>query len=57
MRFYGIRSGRNNMSGLIARSIMFNSSKKNYNAVKTNNEELSILIAIAFIVIIYLIIL
>lgn len=29
MRIYGMRSGRNNMSKLIARSYMYNSKKKN----------------------------
>ena len=38
MRFYGIRSGRNNMSRLIARSIMYNTPKK-YNSVVKKNDE------------------
>lgn len=54
MRFYGIRSGRNNISRLIARSIMFNSPKKNYrtvnNSVKMNDEALGIFIIIVVIV-------
>lgn len=29
MRIYGMKSGRNNMSKLIARSYMYNSKKKN----------------------------
>ena len=36
MRFYGIRSGRNNMSRMIARSIMYNTPKKS-NTPTTNN--------------------
>ena len=41
MRFYGIRSGRNNMSRLIARSVMYNTPKKNnvVNSTKTQNDE------------------
>lgn len=38
MRFYGIRSGRNNMSRLIARSTMYNTPKR-YNSVVKKNEE------------------
>lgn len=38
MRFYGIRSGRNNMSRLIARSIMYNTPKRYNNVVKKNEE-------------------
>ena len=38
MRFYGIRSGRNNMSRLIARSIMYNAPKR-YNSIVKKNEE------------------
>lgn len=34
MRFYGIRNGRNNMSRLIARNIMYNTPKKNNSVVK-----------------------
>ena len=51
MRFYVIRSGRNNMSRLIARSIMFNTPKTN-NVKTTNNEEISLggLVIIVFIV-------
>ena len=52
MRIYGIHSGRNNMSKLIARSIMYNSPKKQkYN--KTNSDaSTSILVyIIAFIIV------
>lgn len=38
MRFYGIRSGRNNMSRLIARSIMYNTPKRYNNVVKKNED-------------------
>lgn len=38
MRFYGIRSGRNNMSRLIARSIMYNTPKGCNNIVKKNEK-------------------
>ena len=38
MRFYGIRSGRNNMSRLVARSIMYNTPKR-HNSVITKDEE------------------
>lgn len=54
MRFYGVRSGRNNMSRMIARSIMFNSPKKNYNTVNNsanmNGETLGIFFIMVFIV-------
>ena len=39
MRIYGIRSGRNNMNRLIARSIMYNTPKKNKNVNKQNEED------------------
>ena len=38
MRIYGMRSGRNNMNRLIARSIMYNTPKKNKNVNKQNEE-------------------
>lgn len=38
MRFYGIRSGRNNMSRMIARSIMYNTPKRHNSVVKKNDE-------------------
>ena len=38
MRLYGIRSGQNNMSRLIARSIMYNTPKKHNSVVKKNDE-------------------
>ena len=38
MRFYGIRSGRNNMSRLIARSIMYNTPKRHNSVVKKHEE-------------------
>lgn len=37
MRIYGMKSGRNNMSKLIARSYMYNSKKKNNTKAKQNN--------------------
>ena len=54
MRFYGIRSGRNNMSRLIARSIMYNTLNNNSiinNNTNTHNDEDSFyseFIALAF---------
>ena len=53
MRFYGIRSGRNNMSRLIARSIMYNAPKRHNSVVKKNEEShetLSIFITMIVIV-------
>ena len=38
MRIYGMRSGRNNMNRLIARSIMYNTPKKNKNVNKQKEE-------------------
>ena len=38
MRIYGMRSGRNNMNRLIARSIMYNTPKKN-KKINEQNEE------------------
>ena len=38
MRIYGMKSGRNNMNRLIARSIMYNTPKKNKNVNKQNEE-------------------
>ena len=38
MRCYGIRSGRNNMSRMIARSIMYNTPKRHNSVVKKNDE-------------------
>ena len=60
MRFYGIRSGRNNMSRLIARSIMYNTPKKHNSVVKKNeksDETLSIFILMVIIVCIIIVIL
>ena len=53
MRIYGIHSGRNNMSKLIARSIMYNSpKKKSTQQHNTTNSDTSILVyIIAFIII------
>ena len=39
MRIYGMRSGRNNMNRLIARSIMYNTPKKN-KKINEQNEKL-----------------
>lgn len=38
MRFYGIRSGRNNMSRLIARSIIYNTHKRHNSVIKKDEE-------------------
>ena len=60
MRFYGIRSGRNNMSRLIARSIMYNAPKGHNSIVKKNEESdeaLSIFIIMVIIVCIIIVIL
>lgn len=38
MRFYRIRSGLNNMSRMIARSIMYNTPKRHNGVVKKNEE-------------------
>ena len=57
MRFYGIRSGRNNMSRLIARSIIYNTPKRHNSVVKKNEESDEILsIFITMIVIVCIII-
>ena len=60
MRFYGMRSGRNNMSKLIARSYMYNSKKKSntkQNNISNTNECGCGTILLMFIIIILLIIL
>ena len=60
MRFYGIRSGRNNMSRLIARSIMYNAPKRHNSVVKKNEESdetLSIFILMVVIVCIIIVVL
>lgn len=60
MRFYGIRSGRNNMSRLIARSIMYNTPKRHNSVVKKNEEShetLSIFILMVVIVCIIIVVL
>ena len=60
MRFYGIRSGRNNMSRLIARSIMYNTPKRHNSVVKKNeefHETLSIFILMVVIVCIIIVVL
>ena len=60
MRFYGIRSGRNNMPRLIARSIMYNTPKRHNSVVKKNkesNEELGVFIIMIVIVCIIIVIL
>jgi hypothetical protein len=41
MRIYGMRSGRNNMNRLIARSIMYNTPKKSRVMDKQSTEEKS----------------
>ena len=57
MRFYGVRSGRNNMSRLIARSIIYNTPKRHNSVVKKNEESDEILsIFITMIVIVCIII-
>ena len=60
MRFYGIRSGRNNISRLIARSIICNTPKKHNSVVKKNeesNEALGVFIIMIVIVCIIIVIL
>ena len=56
MRFYGIRSGRNNMSRLIARSIIFNTPKKNYTTTNSTSNNM-LIIFIIFVIIAWFIIL
>ena len=52
MRIYGIHSGRNNMSKLIARSIMYNSPKKQKYTNSNSETTTSILVyIISFIII------
>lgn len=60
MRFYGIRSGRNNMSRLIARSIMYNTPKRHNSVIKKNeksDEILSVFIIMITIVCIIIVVL
>ena len=60
MRFYGIRSGRNNMSRMIARSIMYNTPKRHNSVVKKNDESdeaLSVFILMIAIVCIIIVVL
>lgn len=63
MRIYGMRSGRNNMSRLIARSIMYNSKKSKPKAktsvtptTTTNVNETDSVGGILFIAFLYVII-
>lgn len=57
MRFYGIRSGRNNMSRMIARSIMYNTPKRHNSVVKKNDEsDEALSVAILMIAIVCIII-
>ena len=60
MRFYGIRSGRNNMSRLVARSIMYNTPKRHNSVIKKDEESdetLSIFILMIVIVCIIIVVL
>ena len=60
MRFYGIRSGRNNMSRLVARSIMYNTNKRHNSVIKKNEESdeaLGVFIVMIVIVCIIIVIL
>lgn len=60
MRFYGIRSGRNNMSRMIARSIMYNKPNRHNSVVKKNDESdeaLSVFILMIAIVCIIIVVL
>lgn len=60
MRFYGIRSGLNNISRMIARSIMYNTPKRHNNVVKKNDESdkaLSVFILMIAIVCIIIVVL
>ena len=55
MRIYGMRSGRNNMSRLLARSVMYNSPKKRTNNINNNsNTTTSIWVYIIAIIIVAL---
>ena len=57
MRFYGIRSGRNNMSRLVARSIMYNTPKSHNSVIKKDEESDEVLgVFIIMIVIVCIII-
>ena len=57
MRFYGIRSGRNNMSKLVARSIMYNAPKRHNSVIKKDEESDEVLgVFIIMIVIVCIII-
>ena len=57
MRFYGIRSGRNNMSRLVARSIMYNTPKRHNSVIKKDEESDEALgVFIIMIVIVWMII-
>ena len=51
MRIYGIHSGRNNMSKLIARSIMYNSPKKKSVKVEPTTTESFWIYLIALIIV------
>ena len=60
MRFYGIRSGRNNMSRLVARSIMYSTPKRHNSVIKKDEESdetLSIFILMIVIVCIIIVVL
>ena len=51
MRIYGIHSGRNNMSRLLARSIMYNSPKKKSVKVEPTTTESFWIYLIAIIIV------
>ena len=51
MRIYGMKSGRNNMSRLLARSIMYNSPKKKSVKVEPTTTESFWIYLIAIIII------
>ena len=60
MRFYGVRSGRNNMSRLVARSIIYNTPKRHNSVIKKDEESdetLSIFILMIVIVCIIIVVL
>ena len=51
MRIYGMKSGKNNMSRLLARSIMYNSPKKKSVKVEPTTTESFWIYLIAFIIV------
>ena len=54
MRIYGMKSGKNNMSRLLARSIMYNSPKKKSVKIEPTTTESFWIYLIAFIIIAFI---